>query len=69
MARKLTRIPRQSQKHLLRHVLGQVRVANHPQRGGIDEVNVSAHEFGKRRFRPSPGVIAQKLLVGQTVHS
>jgi hypothetical protein len=30
---------------------------------------VPSHEFGKRRFRPGPGVIAQKLLVGLTVHS
>jgi hypothetical protein len=28
-----------------------------------------SHEFGKRRLRAVPGIIAQKLLVGQTVHS
>ena len=67
--RELPGILRQRHKHTLRHVLGQVRIANHAQRGGIDEVNVPAHQFGKRRFRPAPGVIAQELLVGQTVHS
>jgi len=30
---------------------------------------VPSHQFGKRRFRLAPGVIAQKLLIGQTVHS
>jgi hypothetical protein len=35
----------------------------------IDEVNVPTRQFGKRRFRPAFGAIAQKLLVGQTVHS
>lgn len=44
-------------------------IANHPQRGGIDEVNVAAHQFSKRRFGPLAGVILQELLVGKTVHS
>ena len=60
---------REGNKHALRHVLGQVRVANHAQRGGIDEVNVPAHQFGEGHLRPGLGVIAQKLLVGQIVHS
>jgi len=37
--------------------------------GGIDEGNVPPHQFGKGRLRPVVGVIAQKLFVGQTVHS
>ena len=60
---------REGNKHALRHVLGQVRVANHAQRGGIDEVNVPAHQFGEGHLRPGLSVIAQKLLVGQIVHS
>src|SRR4030095_7486834 len=35
-------------------------------RGGIDEVNVPPHQFGKSR---SDRRSAQKLLVGQLVHS
>ena len=62
-------ILRQGHKHTLRNVFGQVRVPNHPQRGGIDEVNVPPHQFGKRRLRPALGVIAQELLVGQTLHA
>ena len=69
MVRELPGILRQSHECNLRHVLGQVGVANHAQRGGIDEVNVSAHQFGKRHFRMVLGVIAQKLWVGQAVHS
>ena len=66
---QLPGILRQGHKHALRHVLGEMRVADHPQGGGINEVNVPAHQFGKRRLRPPLGIIAQKLLVGQTVHS
>ena len=66
--RELPGIPRQGHEHTLRHVLGQVRIADHAHGGGIDQVNVPAHQFGKRRFGAALGVIAQKLLVGQTVH-
>jgi len=40
--------PGQGHKRTLCHILGQVRVANHAQRGGIDEVKVPPHQFGKR---------------------
>ena len=66
---ELRRAPRQGHKRALRHILGQVRVANHAPRGGIDEVNVPPHQFSKRGLRPAFGVLAQKLLVGQIVHS
>jgi hypothetical protein len=59
----------QGYKCALRHVLGQVGVAHHAKRSGIDEVNVPPYEFCERRFRPMLGVTAQKLIVGQTVHS
>ena len=32
----------------LGHVLGEMRVAHHAARGGMDEVNVSADQFGER---------------------
>ena len=67
--RELPRVLGQRDKRALRHVLGQVRVTDHSQRGGIDEVNVPSHEFGKRRFRSAAGVIPQELSIGQTVHS
>ena len=44
-------------------------IANHAPRGGIDEVNVPAHQFGERSLGPALGVIAQKLLVAQIVHA
>ncbi len=55
-------------RHTLGHVFGLVRIANHPQRGGIDEVNVTPHQLGKRRFRMASGVIPQELLVSLSVH-
>ena len=63
--RKLPRLARQRHEHPLGHVLRQVRITHHPHGGGIDQVNVPAHQFGKRRFRPVLGVVPQKLLIGQ----
>jgi len=45
---ELPGVLRQRHKHALGHVFGLVRIANHPKRGGIDEVNVPAHQLGKR---------------------
>ena len=53
----------QRHKRALSHISGQMRVANHPQRGGIDEVNVPLHEFGERRIGSAFGVILQQLSV------
>ena len=39
---ELPGILRQRHRHALGHVFGLVRIANHPHRGGIDEVNVPA---------------------------
>ncbi len=66
---KLPGILRQGHKGTLRHVLGQMRIAHHSQRGGINEVNVPPNQFGKRRLGSASGVIAQQLLIAQTVHS
>ena len=48
------RLMRQGQKHALRDILGQMGVADHPHRGGMDQVHMPAHQFGKRRLRPVP---------------
>lgn len=69
MVREPARVFRQRHKRALCHVLRQMRVADHAQGGGINEVNVPPHKFGKRGVRPARGVVAQKLLVGRTVHS
>ena len=36
-------ILRERNKHALGDILGEVRIANHPQRGGINEIHVAAH--------------------------
>jgi len=56
---QVTRTLRQCNKHALRDVLSQVRVANHAQSRRIHMVNVPAHQFGKRRFRSPGDEIAQ----------
>lgn len=56
-------------KHTLRHVFGLMRIADHPPRGGINEINVTAHQLGEGRFGTAAGVILQELLVGLRVHS
>ncbi len=48
-------------KYALRHVFRQMRVTNHPQRGGINEIHMAAHQFGKRRFGAMFGVGAEQL--------
>ena len=55
---QLWRIFCEGHKYTLGHVLGQVCVPDHSQRGGINEVNVPADEFGKRGLRAAPGIIA-----------
>ena len=65
---ELPGVLRQRHKHALGHVFGLVRIANHPQRGGIGEINVPTHQLGKRCFRMASGVIPQELLVGLSVH-
>ena len=56
-------------KGALRHILSEVGVANHPERSGIDEINVAAHQLGKGGLRMAAGVVLQELLVGLSVHS
>jgi hypothetical protein len=52
---------RKCEEYALGYIFREVRIANHAQRGGIDEVNVPAHQFGKRRFRAPFSVGAQQL--------
>jgi hypothetical protein len=66
---ELPGVLRQRHKHALGHVFGLVRIANHPQRRGIDEVNMTAHQLGERRLRTASGVIPHEWLVGLSVHS
>ena len=66
---ELTRVFRESDEDTLRHVLGEVRITHHAQRGRIDEIDVAPHEFREGGLGPPFGVLSQKLLVVQTVHS
>ena len=43
-------------------------VMDHAHGSGINEIHVSAHQFSKCRLRPVLSVIAEKLLVGQSIH-
>ena len=58
---ELSGILRERNKHALGDILGEMGIANHAQRGGINEIHVAAHQFGKGRFRAFFGVSAQQL--------
>jgi hypothetical protein len=60
---------RQGHEHGLGDVLREVRVANHPQRSGVDQVDVPPREFGKGGLGPLSGVITQEVAIGRAVHS
>jgi hypothetical protein len=45
-----------------------MHVVDHAHGSGINELHVSACQFGKGRLRPALGVILEKLLVGQSIH-
>jgi len=60
---------RQRNKCALRHILGLVRIVNHPHGGGINKIDVSTDQFGKGRFGPAGGIGGQQLLVSLSVHS
>ncbi len=42
-------------------LFSEVRITNHPQRGGMDEIHVAAHQLGERRFGAVFSVGAQQL--------
>ena len=52
---------RECGEHALGHVLSEVRIANHAQRGGIDEIHLAAHQLGECRFGAVFSVGAQQL--------
>ena len=62
-------ILRQGGKGALGDVLGQMRVAEAAQRGGIDEIKMAADEFRKGGLGAVVRVILQELLVRAIVHS
>ena len=51
-----------------RQVSGQIRRIHLPQRGGIDEVRMTRHDFAEGGFPAVPGVIPQQLGVGLFLH-
>ena len=62
-------ILREGYKYSLGDVLGGVRLAGHAKGGGVDEINVTADQFGERSFGAVLGKGAQHLLVSLIVHS
>jgi hypothetical protein len=61
-------ILRQRCECALGNVFRQVRIADHPQGSGIDQVSIAANQFGKCCLGPASGIITQELLVGQCAH-
>ena len=59
--RELGGVFREGDEHALGHVLSEVRIANHAQRRGIDEIQMAAQQFGERRFGAVFSVGAQQL--------
>ncbi|MEI2725816.1 MAG: hypothetical protein V9H26_20565 [Verrucomicrobiota bacterium] len=57
------------EEHALGHILCEVRVTNHAQRGGMDEIHMPTHQFGERRIGALLRVGAQQLGVSLIVHS
>jgi hypothetical protein len=59
MADQFSGIPRQSHKYGLRDILRPLFISNHAPDGGIDEIDVSPDQFGKRRLGSVFAVIPQ----------
>jgi hypothetical protein len=58
-ALQLEGVPCQGQEHSLSHILGKMRIHHHPQRGGMNQIEMTSHQFAKSRFGMAPGVIAK----------
>ena len=55
-------LARQGREHLLRDILGEMRVPAHPpERAGVDKIEVSLHQLGKRRLGISLGIAAEQF--------
>jgi len=59
----------QCQKHTLRHIFGQARIAHDPQGCGVNEINMAMHQFAKRGFATIAGICAKQNLVAVVCHS
>src|SRR6185295_2383466 len=46
-----------------------MRIGNHAQRRGINEINVAPDQFGESRLGPGLGILAEKFLVAHGVHA
>lgn len=49
----------EGKKYGLRQVLGRLGIAHHAKRGGINQIDVSPHDFGKGHFGAAFREIAQ----------
>ena len=58
---KFARILRQRDECCLGDILREMSVLDHPQGGGVDQIDVAPHQFGKRALRATFGVIAQQV--------
>lgn len=65
----LQRIFCERDKGGLGDILRGMGVGNHAESGGIDEIDMTPHQFSECRLGLPLGVIAQKLLVAQFVNS
>ena len=59
--RELGEVFRERDEHALSYIFREVRITNHPQRGGIDEIHMAAHQLGERWFGAVFRVGAQQL--------
>ena len=65
---QLRRTSRQREEHALGYVFGEVWITNDSSGGGMDEIKMAPHQFGKGRFGAPVSVGAQELRVSQIVH-
>ena len=63
MPGELRRLSGQRHKYHLGDVFGGLSAAHQTQRGRINEINVSPHDFGKGAFRTPAGIFTQQLLI------
>lgn len=58
---ELAGVFRKGDEHALGYVFREMRIANHAQRGGMDEIHIAAHQLGERRFGAVFSVGEQQL--------
>lgn len=57
----LSSLIRERDEYALGYVFSKMRIANHAERGRIDEIHMAAHQNGERRFGAVFSVGAQQL--------